>query len=319
MSRRGGRGSRVGGLSIAVQQARAQASNEELNHVVQEAYKAGMQDVELNQIDITGDWNPRGSLGNDPYGEADLAGLMAAIQEYGQLQPVLLRPHPDRDGPHRYQLVAGWRRYHSRRLLGDAVVLASVYPFKDDQLDALSTLENTQREELDQFEVVRGVFRTLAAQLDVEMEALPGLMSRVLKTGEDPHDLQDKLKVLTSASLSTFNTKYARVLRLRPEEIRAVYGRTVPPTVALELVRLGERPERTSFLQQAAADAWTTRTAKDRVNEALRGAQQRPAVHEVAARVTRHLKPTRLDALSAAQQSHVHDLLRQLEAALAPA
>lgn len=313
-----GRRGRPGGLSLHDQQIRAQASNDELNQVVKAAYASGVHEIPLSEIDITGDWNPRGSLGNDPYGEADLAGLMAAIQEYGQLQPVLLRPHPDRTGPYRYQLVAGWRRYHSRRLLGDTVVLASVYSFRDDQLDALSTLENTQREELDQFEVVRGVFRTLAAQLNVEMDALPGLMSRVLKTGEDPYDLQDKLKVLTSASLSTFNTKYARVLRLRPAEIRAVYGRTVAPTVALELVRLGERPERATLLQQAVDGAWSTRTAKDRVNEVLKGAQERPEVYDAALRVTRHLKPARLNALTTAQQAHVHDLLRQLEEAFAP-
>lgn len=304
---------RRGGLNLQAQQQRSLDAQAELQQAVQAAYASGTHEILLDAIDAAGEWNPRGSAGDEPYSEPALAGLMAAIQEYGQLQPVLLRPHPDQRGPHRYQLVAGWRRFHSRRLLGDATVLASVFTFRDDQLDALSTLENTQREELNQFEVVRGVFRTLAGQLNVAPEQLPSLMSRVLKTGEDPHDLQDRLKVLTSASLSTFNTKYARVLRLRPEEIRAVYARNLPPTVALELVRLGERPERHQFLTAAMDESWSTRTARDRVNEVLRPEQARPAVHEVAARVTRQLKPTRLGKLTGHQQAKVHALLTQLE------
>lgn len=76
-----GRRGRPGGLSLHDQQIRAQASNDELNQVVKAAYASGVHEIPLSEIDITGDWNPRGSLGNDPYGEADLAGLMAAIQE----------------------------------------------------------------------------------------------------------------------------------------------------------------------------------------------------------------------------------------------
>jgi len=272
-------------------------------------------ELPLDVIDVNGAWNPRGKAGTDPYRREELSGLMAAIGEVGQLQPALVRPHPHNPG--RYQLLLGWRRYYSRRLLGHDVLAVQVGDFRDDQLDLIATMENTQRKDLEQFETVRGVFRTLAAQLRVAVEDVPGLMNSVLNHGEDPHDLEAKLRMLSSQSLSTFATKYSRVLRVSSAEQAAVYVGQLSPTVALELVRLGERPERLHLLEEAIRDAWTARVAKQRVTTLLSPPKaQGTDLGLVAQRVMRFLKPQKLQALPDARAKEVEALLVKLEALL---
>lgn len=308
---------RRGGLNLAAQQQRSTLAQEELDLVIQQARLTGVHELALSDIDLQGDWNPRGVAGGEPYAEEALSGLMAAIKEFGQLQPVIVRPHPHPEHGVTYQLVAGWRRFHSRRLLGDQVVTALVVPLGDHQLQTVATMENTQREELTQFETVRGVFYTLGAQLNIAPELVPARMSRVLKSGEDPDDLADKLRTLTSSTMSTFLTKYARVLRLRHEESLAVYRGAIAPSSALELVRLGDHPERSGVLAQACDQGWSARVTRRKVNEILdSGKAFSPPIEHLARQMSQTLARRSLGDLSDAQQEKVRRLLEQLGAVL---
>lgn len=308
---------RRGGLNFVAQQQRSSIAQEELDLVIQHARLSGVHELKISDIDIQGDWNPRGVTGGDPYSEEALSGLMAAMKDFGQLQPVIVRPHPDPQQGSTYQLVAGWRRFHSRRLLGDPVVSALVVPLEDHQLQMVATMENTQREELTQFETVRGVFYTLGAQLKIAPELVPARMSRVLKSGEDPDDLADKLRTLTSSTMSTFLTKHARVLRLRQEESLAVYRGAIAPSSALELVRLGDRPERSVLLEQACEQGWSARTTRRKINEILDSSKVLSSpIDQLARQVSQTLAQGSLGRLNSTQQDKVRRLLQQLDAVL---
>src|SRR4051794_25785154 len=57
------------------------------------------------------------------FDEAALAELAASIREHGVLEPVILRPHPERGAvSEAYQLVVGERRVRASGLAGKAVI-----------------------------------------------------------------------------------------------------------------------------------------------------------------------------------------------------
>lgn len=71
--------------------------------------------------------------------------LRNSIQEHGQEIPVLLRPHPERQG--QYQIAYGHRRVRAARELG-LPVKAVVRSLNDDQLVVAQGVENAAREDL---------------------------------------------------------------------------------------------------------------------------------------------------------------------------
>ncbi|OYU16660.1 MAG: plasmid partitioning protein RepB, partial [Rhodobacteraceae bacterium PARR1] len=87
-------------------------------------------------------------LESDPDADADLA---RSIAEYGQQVPVLVRPHPEKDG--RYQIVYGRRRVIAMRDLNQPVK-ALVRDLDDTQLIMAQGQENTARRDLSFIEKV---------------------------------------------------------------------------------------------------------------------------------------------------------------------
>lgn len=79
------------------------------------------------------------------------AGLRGSISEYGQQVPVLVRPHPEKDG--RYQIVYGRRRVLAMRDLGQPVK-ALIRDLDDRELILAQGQENTARRDLSFIEKV---------------------------------------------------------------------------------------------------------------------------------------------------------------------
>lgn len=80
--------------------------------------------------------------------------LAATIAADGQLQNILARPNPDKDGP-ALQIVGGERRYRAMGLLIERGLWSADHPVKvevrdltDAQVDALALIENMQRADL---------------------------------------------------------------------------------------------------------------------------------------------------------------------------
>jgi len=86
-------------------------------------------------------WNTR--LFTD---EQRLNELAASIREHGVLEPVLVRPHPDKKA--HYQLLAGERRYRASLLAEKKTIFASIHEVDDDGAFKLTVVENLQRKDL---------------------------------------------------------------------------------------------------------------------------------------------------------------------------
>lgn len=146
---------------------------------------------------------PVGSIEPDPeqprrtMDEVGLRQLAATMDERGQLQPILLRPHPDRRGI--WLIVAGERRWRAARMLGWRNILAIEH---DGDPEVAALLENLQRVDLTVVEEARGMRRLIDAKGWTQAKAADavgrskGEISAVLRVLTLPPEILDE--VLTS-------------------------------------------------------------------------------------------------------------------------
>jgi len=82
--------------------------------------------------------------------EEDITELSNSFAEVGQLNPVLVRPHPNMEG--RFQLICGYRRYQAAKKLGWHTIRADVRDLSDEEATKIALTENVQREDLSDYE-----------------------------------------------------------------------------------------------------------------------------------------------------------------------
>lgn len=112
------------------------------------------------------------------------------IESQGNVQPVVLRPAPDRDG--RFEVVFGHRRTRACRECG-LPVLAVVMPMHDAELFLMMERENRSREDLSPWEQGESYRRALQSGLYRSLRQLahavgrdPGIVSRYVAIAELP-------------------------------------------------------------------------------------------------------------------------------------
>lgn len=106
----------------------------------------GMQEIDTSKIDSNG---PADRL---EIATVDDASLKSNIEKYGQLVPVLVRPHPDQRG--RYQIIYGRRRLKACEELG-IPVKANVRDLNDNDCVIAQGQENSARKDLSYYERCR--------------------------------------------------------------------------------------------------------------------------------------------------------------------
>ncbi len=82
--------------------------------------------------------------------EIGIGELAKSFNEVGQLSPVLVRPHPQKEGS--FQLVYGYRRYQAAKKLGWSSLKAEVRSLSDEDAVKIALTENVQREDLSDYE-----------------------------------------------------------------------------------------------------------------------------------------------------------------------
>lgn len=78
-----------------------------------------------------------------------LADLAASIRQKGVIQPLIVRPHPSKDG---FEIVAGERRWRASQLAGLHEVPVLVRDFDDGEVIEVAIIENIQRADLNAYE-----------------------------------------------------------------------------------------------------------------------------------------------------------------------
>jgi len=126
---------------------------------VSEEPRRGLAEVPVSSI-TPNPMQPRTAL--DP---AALEELAASIREHGMIQPLIVTEQ----GPERYQLIAGERRWQAARMAGLGTVPVVVKEASPQQLLELALVENIQRADLNPLEEA-SAYRQLVEEFDLTQE-----------------------------------------------------------------------------------------------------------------------------------------------------
>ncbi len=158
---------------------------------IEKKLTAGQAIVELD----TGLIDPSFIADRMPASLEAISGLVDAIRDQGQINPILVRPHPD--APGRYQVAFGHRRLKALASLGRAV-RAVVRNLTDEQLAIAQGQENHERKDLSYIEKVRFARRleerfdraTIMAAMSLYKSDLSNMLSVATRI---PDDLVDAI------------------------------------------------------------------------------------------------------------------------------
>lgn len=109
-------------------------------------------------------FQPRQDMDDTALGE-----LADSIAQRGILQPLLVRPHPDK--PEHYQIIAGERRWRAAQRVSLHEVPVLVRKLSDSDAMAAGLVENLQREDLNPVEEAEG-YQRLITEFKLSQESL---------------------------------------------------------------------------------------------------------------------------------------------------
>ena len=222
-----------------------------------------------------------------------LDSLARSILEHGLKQRPLVRPLEGNVGQERYELVYGLRRYLASKQAQLSMLPVDIaYKLDDQDAVALALLENLQREELNQLEVVDGLLNLLQIRLGVGInEVVTSLQTayynyqKLSETlGEFSHndvimklsEMEDeRCKLAVEAILITSNvcsftwqtlvTRYLPILNKPPEVLDAVRQGKVALSHALEIAKHPDPERRRQLLEVAAVGDASVRELRETI------------------------------------------------------
>ena len=186
------------------------------------------------------------------FGEAEIDELAASIREKGVLQPVLLRPAPDKIGE--YQLVAGERRWRAAQKAGLRAMPALVRDLDDLQVMEIAIVENVQRSDLNALEEALG-YRALMDKFGRTQDAVAQVVGK-----SRPH-------VANALRLLNLPSEVQAMLsdgRLTAGHARAIAGSPDPLALARQVIERGLNVRETEALARKAPETKSAKPAKAR-------------------------------------------------------
>jgi ParB family chromosome partitioning protein len=215
------------------------------------------QQLPLTQIEIP-DWQPRSFYDPDA-----LDALVRSIQVHGVLEPILVRPHPTQI--HRFELLAGSRRYRAATQSGLAHIPALVLTLDDSAAREVALLENLQREDLNVVEETESLLALLALQLHLDIQELPSLLYRfynaqlrhteLTDTGVSQlQQVEDTFQRVGRLTVQSFVKHRLPILRWPEDVLQPVRQGLIAYSKAAIIRSIHDPQQRQALLQRAIAD-----------------------------------------------------------------
>lgn len=205
---------------------------------------------------------------------AKLVEITDSITKYGQLQAVLVRPHPKSFG---YELVFGQTRFLACQKAGTGIILAKVRNLTDAEVVELALIENSHRSNPNPVEETQGILKLLSIRLgkpEAEVIALLNRASTEQKQGSDNviRSKEWQLVESTFQSFSTLNPESFRVNRLPilnlPEDIlEALSQGKVEYTKARAIARMKDDKARQELLEKAIVQDLSLSQIRAKISE----------------------------------------------------
>ncbi|OPZ60370.1 MAG: putative chromosome-partitioning protein ParB [Synergistetes bacterium ADurb.Bin520] len=178
--------------------------------------------------------------------------LGESLREHGVLQPLLVRRKAPDDGPERYEIVAGERRWRAARAVGLPLVPVRVLELDDTQAAEIALVENIQREDLSPLEVAEALEELVDKHGLTQEEA-------ATRIGWSRAAVANKLRLL---QLSPPLRAHLREKRLSEGHLRALLG--------------APEDRREALAERAAQRALSVRDLENLVRRAEQEGQKSP-------------------------------------------
>ncbi|MDA0651681.1 MAG: ParB/RepB/Spo0J family partition protein [Proteobacteria bacterium] len=170
------------------------------------------------------------------FNQDDITELTASVRERGVLQPILVRPSPNKPGY--YEIVAGERRWRAAQAAQLHEVPVIVRDLSDEGVLEIALVENIQRADLNPLEEASGYLR-LIEEFDHTQESL----SRVV--GKSRSHVANTLRLLT---LPESVQRLVDQGKLSAGHARALIGAEDPAGLAAKIAKSGLNVRQTEAL-----------------------------------------------------------------------
>ncbi|MCQ2000160.1 ParB/RepB/Spo0J family partition protein [Arthrobacter zhaoxinii] len=177
------------------------------------------------------------------FDEDDMAELVHSIREIGVLQPIVVRPSPEDDAEHPYELVMGERRWRASREAGLDFVPAIIRSTQDVDLLRDALLENLHRSQLNPLEEA-AAYQQLLDDFECSHEELADRIGR------------SRPQV----------TNTLRLMKLPPLVQRRLAAGVVSAGHARALLGLGDPAEMEKLAQKIVAEGLSVRATEEIVS-----------------------------------------------------
>lgn len=179
-----------------------------------------------------------------------LENLSASIKEKGIIQPLIVRPHPKREGM--FEIVAGERRWRAAQRAQIHQVPVIIRQFDDIETLEIAIIENIQRSDLNPVEEAAG-YAQLMQRFGHTQERLASAL------GKSRSYIANLIRLL---SLPDEVQEFVRQGDLSSGHARALITVENPVALAKEIVRKGLSVRETEALARQAAQPLAENTAK---------------------------------------------------------
>jgi ParB family transcriptional regulator, chromosome partitioning protein len=178
--------------------------------------------------------------------EAELDDLAASVREKGVIQPLIVRPHPEK--PDQYEIVAGERRWRAAQKAQLHELPVLVRSLTDTEVLELAIVENIQRSDLNPLDEALG-YRQLMDRFGHTQERLGEAL------GKSRSHIANLLRLLT---LPEPVLSYLREGRLTAGHARALVTANDPTALARQVVQKSLSVRETEALVRRGASPTAT-------------------------------------------------------------
>jgi len=201
---------------------------------------------------VPGKYQPRTHFEEDA-----IEGLASSIKEKGILQPILVRPHPERAGE--YEIIAGERRWQASQRAQLHEVPVIIKEMDDRDAAEIALVENLQRQDLSPLEEAEG-YNRLMAEFSHTQEAL----SKAL--GKSRSHVANMMRLL---ALPSEVKSFLEDGLLSTGHARALLNCEQPAEIAKQVIKKGLNVRQTESLVKTAGVQSRPKTKKEKDTDTI--------------------------------------------------
>ncbi|EAZ92529.1 ParB/RepB/Spo0J family partition protein [Crocosphaera chwakensis] len=231
--------------------------------------------LDIEQIQLP-QRQPRRSFNQEKLDE-----LTASIEEYGILEPLIVRPLND----HLYELVAGERRYRAAKNAQKTQIPVIVKDIDEQQAFELALLENMQRDDLNAIDETEGMLELIRQTLEISSnQEVIQVLNKAANAQRRNQPLTDNVKrqiemiddlfvKIGRLNRESFRTNRLPLLNLPDDVLQVLRQGELDYTKAKAIAKLDNEIDRRNLMELAITEQLTLRQIKEKMQEILEETQ----------------------------------------------